>query len=201
VQEYTTNEISDGIKERNSVILDFIYEKFFYQIKAFIKKNSGSDEDAQDVYQDAILVIYQKLTKENLKIDCSFNTYLYSVCRLIWLKKLEKRKKELNFFADSENFINIDGEIEDWYELNERYQLYQEHFKKLSFNCQKILELFLARIPLKEIARILGLRSELYVKKRKHICKEKLVENIKKDPKYNSLRIIENQFISETFKS
>ncbi len=153
------------------------------------------------MYQDAILVIYQKLAKENLTIDSSFNTYLYSVCRLIWLKKLEKRKNEKTFFADSENFINIDGEIEDWYELNERYQLYQEHFKKLSFNCQKILELFLARIPLKEIARILGLKSEVYVKKRKHNCKERLVENIKKDPKFNSLIIIGNNLVNESFKS
>lgn len=201
MQEYTTHEISVGIKERDSVVLDFIYEKYFYQISAFIKKNSGSDEDAQDVYQDAILVIYQKLAKENLIIDSSFNTYLYSVCRLIWLKKLEKRKNEKTFFADSENFINIDGEIEDWYELNERYQLYQEHFKKLSFNCQKILELFLARIPLKEIARILGLKSEVYVKKRKYNCKERLVENIKKDPKFNSLIIIGNKLVNESFKS
>ncbi len=201
MQEYTTLEISVGIKERDSVVLDFVYEKYFYQISAFIKKNSGSDEDVQDVYQDAILVIYQKLAKENLTIDSSFNTYLYSVCRLIWLKKLEKRKNEKTFFADSENFINIDGEIEDWYELNERYQLYQEHFKKLSFNCQKILELFLARIPLKEIARILGLKSEVYVKKRKHNCKEKLIENIKKDPKFNSLNIIGHKLVNESFKS
>ena len=111
MQEYTTLEISVGIKERDSVVLDFIYEKYFYQISAFIKKNSGSDEDAQDVYQDAILVIYQKLAKENLIIDSSFNTYLYSVCRLIWLKKLEKRKNEKTFFADSENFINIDQKL------------------------------------------------------------------------------------------
>ena len=201
MQEYTTLEISDGIKERDSSVLNFIYEKYFYQIKAFIKKNSGTDEDAQDVYQDAILVIYQKLTRENLKIDSSFNTYLYSVCRFIWLKKLDKRKIEKSFLVDSKKFINIDGGIEDWHELNERYQLYQEHFKKLSFNCQKILELFLAKIPLKEIARILGLKSEVYVKKRKHICKEKLVENIKKDPKFKSLNIIEHKTVNERFKS
>jgi hypothetical protein len=61
--------------------------------------------------------------------------------------------------------------------------------------------MFLARIPLKEIARILGLKSEVYVKKRKHNCKEKLIENIKKDPKFHNLNEIEHQLINEPYKS
>ena len=57
----------------------------------------------------------------------------------------------------------------------------------LSFNCQKILELFLAGIPVKEIARILRYRSGDYIKKRKHYCKENLVASIKKDPRYKEI--------------
>lgn len=192
MQEYKAEEILDGLRNRDTSVLDFVYTNFFQQIKVFINKNSGSDEDAQDIYQDAVLVIYQKIKKENLTLNCSFNTYLYSVCRLLWLKQLEKRKKSQEYFEDSETVIELDDHILKLNNTNERYVIYQDHFKKLSQNCQKILELYMARIQLKEIANILGYKSDQYVKKRKHQCKEKLVNSIKNDPRYKEL-LFENK--------
>ena len=161
-----------------------IYENYFQQIKVFITKNHGTEEDAKDIYQDALLVIYQKAIKKNLTLSCSFNTYLYSVCRLLWLKHLKETKKHKIFTDDTEAWVELDSSIVEIIELNERYLLYQDHFQKLSYSCQKVLELFLAGIPLKEIANILGFKSELYAKKRKHLCKEKLISSIKSDPDF-----------------
>ena len=187
MQEYKAEEILEGLRNKDTNVLDFIYKNFFQQIKVFINKNSGTDEDAQDIYQDAVLVIYQKIKNDNLTLNCSFNTYLYSVCRLLWLKQLEKRRKTQEYAEDSEEVIELDDGILKLYSSNERYIIYQDHFKKLSQNCQKILELYMARIQLKEIANILGYKSDLYVKKRKHQCKEKLVNSIKNDPRYKEL--------------
>lgn len=187
MQEYKAEEILDGLRNRDTNVLDFIYKSFFQQIKIFINKNSGTDEDAQDMYQDAILIIYQKIKNDNLTLNCSFNTYLYSVCRLLWLKQLEKRKKSQEYVENSEKLVELDDDILKIYNSNERYIIYQNHFKKLSQNCQKILELYMARIQLKEIANILGYKSDKYVKKRKHQCKEKLVNSIKNDPRYKEL--------------
>jgi len=187
VQEYQADEILDGLRSRDTNVLDFIYKSFFQQIKSFINRNSGTDEDAQDIYQDAILVIYQKIKNDNLTLNCSFITYLYSVCRLLWLKQLEIRKKSLEYMEDSGKIVELDDDILKLYNSNERYLIYQDHFKKLSQSCQKILELYIARIQLKEIANILGYKSDQYVKKRKHQCKEKLVNSIKNDPRYKEL--------------
>ena len=88
---------------------------------------------------------------------------------------------------NSEKLVELDDDILKLYNSNERYIIYQVHFKKLSQNCQKILELYMARIQLKEIANILGYKSDQYVKKRKHQCKEKLVNSIKNDPRYKEL--------------
>ncbi|MBN2175106.1 MAG: sigma-70 family RNA polymerase sigma factor [Bacteroidales bacterium] len=187
MQEFKAEEILEGLRNRNTEILDFIYDKYFYQIKVFINQNNGTEEDAKDIYQDAILIIYQKIRQNNLTLKCSFNTYLYSVCRLLWLKQLEKRKLKQVFLEESGKFIDLNEDILSIDERNERYKLYQDHFQKLSYNCQKILELFLARIQLKEIAYLLGLKSDLYVKKRKHQCKEKLIASIKNDPRFKEI--------------
>jgi len=161
---------------------------FYFQIKVFVTKNRGSEEDARDIYQDALMVIYQKQQKENLTLSCSFSTYLYSVCRLLWLKQLEKRKQHITVTEESGIYVDVNDNILDIFNLNEKYKLYQDHFNRLSFSCQKVLELFLAGIPLKEIANILGFKSEQYAKKRKYQCKEKLVSSIKNDPEYKKLK-------------
>jgi len=188
VQEFTAKEILHGLKDRDTRVLDFIYDNFYFQIKIFITKNHGTEEDARDIYQDALMVIYQKQQKENLLLSCSFSTYLYSVCRLLWLKQLEKRKQQYTVTEESGIYVEVNENILDIFNLNEKYKLYQDHFGRLSFSCQKVLELFLAGIPLKEIANILGFKSEQYAKKRKYQCKEKLVMSIKSDPEYKKLK-------------
>jgi RNA polymerase sigma factor (sigma-70 family) len=188
VQEYTAIELLNGLKERDTKVLDYIYDNFYYQIKVFVTKNRGSDEDARDVYQDALMVIYQKQQREKLTLTCSFSTYLYSVCRLLWLKQLERRKQSVTIAEEAGIYVEVNDNILDIFNLNEKYKLYQDHFNRLSFSCQKVLELFLAGIPLKEIANILGFKSEQYAKKRKYQCKEKLVSSIKSDPEYKKLK-------------
>ena len=187
MQDYSVEDILTGIRNSNTDVLEFIYKNYYHQINSFILKNDGSDEDAKDVYQDAILIIYQKVLNENLALNCSFNTYLYSVSRLLWLKQLEKRKLKKIFLEESVKFVELDDDVFKVSDTIERYKLYQEHFYKLSYNCQKILELFLAQIQLKEIARLLGFKSDQYVKKRKHQCKEKLIASIKSDPRYKEI--------------
>ena len=187
MQDYSADNILLGLKERDTKVLDYIYERYYPQIRTFISNNQGSDEDAKDVYQDALLVIYQKAIKNNLTLSCSFNTYLFSVCRLLWLKQLELSRQQQTVTDDPFEFIELDSRVLEISEMNERYKLYQDHFNQLSYSCQKVMELFLAGIPLKEIANILGFKSEQYAKKRKHQCKEKLISSIKGDPAYSQL--------------
>ncbi len=198
MQDLTPQEILEGLRKKDGKILDFIYENHFYPIQSFINRNSGSDEDAQDVFQDAILIIFQKLGKEEIVLNCSFGTYIFSICRLLWLKQLETLKNRKAFIEESGETVELDDSIEETRNKNDRYIMYLDHFNKLSYNCQKILEMFLARVSLREIARILGLKSEQYVKKRKHICKEKLVDSIKNDMKFENK--IEKKYFSNLKK-
>jgi RNA polymerase sigma factor (sigma-70 family) len=188
VQEIKAENILEGLRDRDTKVLDFIYKSFYEQIKVFVLRNRGSIEDAKDVYQDALLVIYQKVSKDNLTLTCSFQTYLYSVCRLLWLKQLESNQIQKNVAEETGMYIELGEDILDVFEKNERYKLYQRHFQKLSFSCQKVLELFLAGISLREIANILGFKSEHYAKKRKYQCKEKLTNSIKSDPNFKHFK-------------
>jgi RNA polymerase sigma factor (sigma-70 family) len=189
VTHYTDEAILKGIKQSDNDVLDSIYQRFYPQIKYLVTSNSGDEDDAQDIFQEAVIVVFNKLSKDELQLTCSFKTYLYSVSRLLWLKQLEKKRIK-NEETYDETYVDAQVQEEgiiDVYEQNDKYRLYQEHFKNLSSDCQKVLQLFMDKVPLRKIAEIMGYGSEKYAKKRKYICKETLVNSIQQDPKYKEL--------------
>ena len=83
--------------------------------------------------------------------------------------------------------IEFDHDFAELVEKNERFKLYQKHFQLLGSDCQKLLQLFFDKVPLKQIAQIMGFSSEKYVKKRKFKCKEYLITSIKQDVNYKKI--------------
>jgi RNA polymerase sigma factor (sigma-70 family) len=185
---YSNEELLNGILRNDNVILQHIYKNFYYKVNLYIKKNSGNDEDANDVFQEAIIVVYRKLKANDLIIDCSFETYLYSVCKFLWYKQLTRQKSEKEMIIDSTPIeAEFDHDFTELVERNERFKLYQKHFQLLGSDCQKLLQLFFDKVPLKQIAQIMGFSGEKYVKKRKYKCKEYLVTSIKQDVSFRKL--------------
>jgi len=187
VAKYNVEEILEGIRRNDIKILQYVYRTFYSYIKYFIISNSGSDDDARDIFQEALVVVYRKLAEDQLDISCTFKTYIYSVSRLLWLKQLERRKAKNELSIDNENYIELEDETKDLSEQNEKYGLYQKYFRRLSEDCRKVLEMSFEKISLKHIAEIMGYKSEKYAKKRKFQCKERLINEIKNDPKFKEL--------------
>jgi RNA polymerase sigma factor (sigma-70 family) len=185
---YTVEAILEGLKTSDSSVLEYVYKKYFPIVRFFVIKNSGTDEDAKDVFQEAIILIYKRLKDESLDLTCAFKTYLYSVCRILWLRQLEKKKVRNEVVTDNQVFVQLDEDIEIQATEQEQFRIYQKHFQLLHKDCQEILQLFLKKVPLKEIALKMSIKSDKYLKKRKYDCKEALVKRIQNDPDYKRLR-------------
>ncbi|MFV0591974.1 MAG: RNA polymerase sigma factor [Draconibacterium sp.] len=187
---YTDAQILKGILRHDNLILQYIYKQYYYKVNYFIKKNQGNEDDASDIFQEAIIVIYRKLKENDLIFEkSSFQGYLFSVCRFLWLKQLEKRRIERERLNDSLPYQEdiYDDNLVELVEKNEKYGLYQKHFKTLSSDCQKLLQLFFEKVPLKEIASIMGYKTEKYAKTRKFKCKELLIKRIKQDTEFKKI--------------
>lgn len=190
---YSDEQILKGVLRHDSLILQYIYKQYYYKINYFVKKNQGSEDDASDVFQEAIIVIYRKLKENDLVFQkSSFAGYLFSVCRFIWLKQLEKRRIERQKLNDTLPFQEnlYDENLVELVDKNEKYGLYQKHFATLSPDCQKLMQLFFEKVSLREIAKIMGYKSEKYAKTRKYKCKEILIKRIKQDTEFK--KILEN---------
>ncbi len=102
MRNFSDEQILKGILRHDNLVLSYIYKQYFYKVNAFVKKNNGSEADVSDIFQEAIIVIYRKLKENDLLFENrSFEVYLYSVCRLLWLKSLKNRKTEREKITES----------------------------------------------------------------------------------------------------
>jgi RNA polymerase sigma factor (sigma-70 family) len=182
--QYENELLLENIRKQDRDTLVYIYKKFFPTIRNFVCVNSGNEEDAEDIFQDSIIVLYKKIRDNDLELQCSFKTFLFSVSKNLWLKELDKRKIVRDKVELVEDFANIEPQDEVKVDTDENYNLYQKHFAELSDKCQELLKLYYSKVSLKEIAQKLGFSSEKYAKKRKYQCKENLIKRIKSDPNY-----------------
>ena len=138
----TTNEAYlEGIRLGNPSVLHEIKQRFFPSVAKFVLSNSGKEGDPQEVFSDAIVVLFRKVQKGGFEITKStFFTYFFAVCKNIWLKKLAQRSKmQVTFPGDD---ALIDKSVTDSIEITEQYALYREKFAELGEDCQKLLQLF-----------------------------------------------------------
>lgn len=92
-----------GVAENDLAVLQLIYRESLPEVIKFVRKNSGTADDAKDVFQEAILIIFRKLSNEELELTTRFHLYLFSICKRIWLKKLRNnRNREVPFAAEKE---------------------------------------------------------------------------------------------------
>lgn len=181
---YSDEAIIEGLRLRSDFIIKYMYQELFPMIRYLVVKNSGNDEDAEDIFQDGLIVVFKKIRDHELDLSSSFRTYIYSVCRNLWLQKLSKRKQYIREFSEVETYIDLTDGIDQYQdEEAEKYRLYQQHFFTLGEDCQKVLLLFMKKQSLKEIALEMGYKTENYAKTRKYLCKEELKKRIINDPK------------------
>lgn len=185
--DFTDQVLIEGLIKQDDAVVRKIYQLFFPGVRHWIHQNSGNDEDAQDVFQDTILVLFQKVREKDFTLNCSLNTYICAIARIIWLKELEKRKQYTQHIMRSEKDADITADILEQYEHNERMFLYRNHFEKLSPDCRKVLTLFNEGKSITEITRIMGYSSEQHTKNRRYRCKLSLINSIRSTYGYYEL--------------
>src|ERR1700752_4377077 len=89
-------EIFERICKGDEKALEFLYQKYYRMMTKLVITNSGTEEEARDVYQDALIVFWQKATSGNLVLTSKISTYIYSICQNLWRKELDRKKRLSN---------------------------------------------------------------------------------------------------------
>ena len=177
--KFSDNELFQGLIAQDGSVLKEYYVLYFQNVRRYVIANSGSDEDARDLFQDVLMVLFQKARNESFALTCSLGTFVYSVSRRLWLKELARRRKIMQESLNHEDFIDLESDIEMISDRNERMVFYKACFEKLSEACRKLLALSAEGCSITEITVLMGYNSEQYTRNRRYRCKQYLIDQVK----------------------
>lgn len=176
------------LKRGEATALRSVYEQAYPICAALVLNNTGTKEDAKDVFQEALLVLIQKLKNPDFQLTANIKTYMYAIVRNLWLKKLRNNEKKGLSLVIDEPEINFqlpyDDDFEYKKETEERHDAIEEAFANLGEECKKIITAFYyQKMSLKEIAQWLGY-TDHFIKVKKKRCMDALKEKVfDKQPK------------------
>lgn len=144
--------------------------KGFPKIKKLIASKGGTKTDAEDIFQEALIIFYKKAQNKSFTLTAKPETYVYSVCRFLW--KDIQRKKGVTVEVEADSLINHDG-LEEVIEKEEKLKRVEAVLDKISKKCQEIFELFyFKKKSMKEIAKKMQYTSERVARTQKYKCVE-----------------------------
>jgi RNA polymerase sigma factor (sigma-70 family) len=175
-----------GGLERDSA-LRRIYEneQLRQTVIKLIMSNGGNIQDAEDVFQDTLILFDRQIREGNFKGDSTWTTYFVGIAKWRWVSV--KRKFGRDIELKIEHFTGQVESVEARAIEDEKRQLIDEILTKIGERCKSILKLYKLSFSMEEIAEKLGLSSPELAKKNAYECRKKFKDFVVENPTYSSI--------------
>ena len=172
----TDDALIAAIRSGDERALAHLYRLHWPMVSHFVLQNSGSEDDAQDVYQEGVMVFYEKVRDGSLELSCQIKTYLYAVCRRLWLKRLTSKSRfGVRLLDDEEHAPYLNTGAEDDLlaaeELDRRFATMGEALAHLGEPCRSLLEgFYLLDKSMQDLTAEFGYTNADNAKNQKYKC-------------------------------
>jgi RNA polymerase sigma factor (sigma-70 family) len=169
-QEGNEKALLQGLARNDKKAVETIYKENYNMVQSLIINNNGSTDDAKDIFQEAMIVLYEKARSGSFELQCQIKTYVYSVCRRLWLKRLQ----QANRFAEAgevDALVQVEDDIEDHVKRNTEFEMMDKAIGSLGEPCKSLLEAYyLQKKNMQEIALNFGYTNAENAKNQKYKC-------------------------------
>lgn len=175
--EISENEIIKGIIEGNNRVINRIYKLYYPSVARMIVSNNGNNDEAKDIFQEAVMVLYDKLSQSNFELNCKLNTFLYAVSRRLWLKQLSRKghSSKTSDISDFEDILQVEEDITQHHEVEKNFDLMDQAMNQLGEPCKTLLEdFYIKNLSMNEITDKFGYTNSDNAKSQKYKCLQRL---------------------------
>ena len=160
----------EGLAKNDRKAIESIYKDNYNMVQSLILNNNGSADDAKDVFQEAMVVLYEKVKSGTFELNCQIKTYVYSVSRRLWLKKLVQLNR-FNLSDGQEETIAVEEDLEEHQRRDQEFGMMEKAMSSLGEPCKSLLEAFyLQKRNMHEIAASFGYTNADNAKNQKYKC-------------------------------
>lgn len=155
--------------------MQYLYQQHFQAIKNFVLKNSGSLAEANDLFQDALVIFYVKVRKGEYRNTSSLKTYLFGIAKNLWLKELRRRR-----IAQKHLQVEEDVDFQEELIIHESQVTIRKVMELINEECKRLLmDFYFDGRSMAQLTASYGLGSEAAAKNKKYRCLQKLIALVK----------------------
>ena len=160
-----------GLARSDKKAIETIYRENYNMIQSLIINNNGSADDAKDIFQETMIVLYEKVRSGAFELNCLIKTYVYSVSRRLWLKRLQQMSRYAPAIENLHDTVPVEDEIEENERINNEFQVMDKAISSLGEPCKSLLEAYyLEKKNMQEIALSFGYTNADNAKNQKYKC-------------------------------
>lgn len=169
--EINEQALLKGLAQNDSKAVEALYKSHFTMIQHFVLNNNGSFDDARDLFQEAMITLYEKVQSDSFVLSCQIKTYLFSICKNLWLKRLKQMGKYSAPLSTEEESIAVDADLEEFQKKDAAYSIMNRALNSLGEPCKSLLEgYYLNKKGMQELADDFGYTNADNAKNQKYKC-------------------------------
>lgn len=161
----------EGLAKNDRKAVEALYQEHYNMVQNLIINNNGSSDDARDIFQETMMVLYEKARSGHFELNCLLKTYIYSVSRRLWLKRLQQMQRLVPDSGSLEETVPVEDELEMHEQRSQEFQMMEKAMQHLGEPCKSLLEAFyMQKKNMSEIAGHFGYTNAENAKNQKYKC-------------------------------
>lgn len=169
--EQNEQVLLDGLAKSDRLAIETLYRQHYKMVQSLIINNQGTIDDARDIFQEAMIVLYEKARSGTFELHCQIKTYIYSVSRRLWLKRLQQMQKFVPDVNGLDEVVPVEEEVEASEKRSADFHLMEKAMMNLGEPCKSLLEAFyVQKKNMTEIAGNFGYTNADNAKNQKYKC-------------------------------
>ena len=160
-----------GLAQNDAKAIETIYRNNFKMIQSFVLNNNGTYDDARDIFQEAMIVLYENSKLDTFVLTSQIKTYVYSICRRLWLKRLQQINRFATKVENLEETIPVEEDLDHQEKINADFAIMERALGSLGEPCKSLLEAYyLEKKDMTDIAATFGYTNADNAKNQKYKC-------------------------------